>query len=77
MSRWLQTHRPNKLPNYASHQVGVCGELVVEELVCMCVCVCVCVSVCVLVVEMWMCTCNELKMIHSTTSYHFTLFMYF
>lgn len=27
MSRWLQTERPSKLPNYASHQVGVCGEL--------------------------------------------------
>ena len=26
MARWLQTERPNKLPHYASHQVGVCGE---------------------------------------------------
>lgn len=25
MSKWLQD-RPNKLPKYASHQVGVCGE---------------------------------------------------
>lgn len=26
MSRWLDESRPSKLPNYASHQVGVCGE---------------------------------------------------
>ena len=28
MTRWLAEDRPNKLPNYASHQVGVCGELI-------------------------------------------------
>ena len=30
MSRWLHENRPNKLPHYASHQVGVCGELCVQ-----------------------------------------------
>ena len=29
MSRWLAEDRPDKIPNYASHQVGVCGESVV------------------------------------------------
>ena len=26
MNQWLATNRPNKLPDYASHQVGVCGK---------------------------------------------------
>ena len=26
MNRWLLEHKSNKLPHYASHQVGVCGE---------------------------------------------------
>lgn len=30
MSKWLQDHRINRLPHYASHQVGVCGELTVR-----------------------------------------------
>ena len=30
MSRWLVEGRPNKIPNYASHQVGVCGESVCQ-----------------------------------------------
>ena len=29
MSKWLQEHRINRLPRYASHQVGVCGESLV------------------------------------------------
>lgn len=30
MSRWLMEGKPNKIPNYASHQVGVCGESVCQ-----------------------------------------------
>lgn len=26
MSKWLQDHKVNRLPHYASHQVGVCGK---------------------------------------------------
>ena len=26
MTKWLQEGRTNRLPRYASHQVGVCGE---------------------------------------------------
>ena len=26
LSRWLDKSRPNKIPHFASHQVGVCGK---------------------------------------------------
>ena len=47
MSYWLLEDKPNKLPPYASHQVGVCGKWLDSLLVCVCVCVCVCVLACV------------------------------
>lgn len=31
MNKWLQKDRVNRLPRYASHQVGVCGESTVES----------------------------------------------
>lgn len=31
MSKWLQEHRVNRLPHYASHQVGVCGVVLRED----------------------------------------------
>lgn len=27
LNQWLDTNRPNKIPPFASHQVGVCGQL--------------------------------------------------
>lgn len=31
MSKWLQDHKINRLPSYASHQIGVCGEFPVPN----------------------------------------------
>ena len=34
MNRWLREDKPNKLPHYASHQVGVCGKICDNEMSC-------------------------------------------